>query len=333
MAQKNQISIQEAEQIVQQLWQHDNAQGEPIVYAILDGSRNNKIHPMLSQSDQRYSCLYEGTLNYELTLAAPYIVRLEKDSDFTYQLIQQCWGNSWGIFAITYAPATLISVRRNCRKIAYVLDKNNKKYVFRYYDPRVFRVYLPTCDVLEAAKVFGPITEFVIEGNTPDKLHRFIRTAHGAIDINQDGFNIDSIDNIKVKHKMPREIPQFNILKIRDPQMEAFTHNALEKDYQEIKNQFISDFVEDQSQPMTVNDKNISLDLFLRACFREALNFKIEDNYSIYSFFQMNYQYGWKFWSQENMSWAKKLLNSSRAGDIKIEKIERKFTTELMERL
>jgi len=332
MTQKMHINAQETVQIIQQLWQSDN-QGEPVVYAILDGARNNKIHPMLNQSGQRYSCLYEGSLNYELTLAAPYIVRLEKDSDFTHELIQQCWGNSWGIFAITHSPATLISVRRNCRKIAYVLDKKNKKYVFRYYDPRVFRIYLPTCDALEAAKVFGPVTEFVIEGDTPDKLHRFIRTAQGAIDINQDDFNMESIENIKVRHKIANKIPQFNILKIRDLQMAAFTNKALEKDYQEIKKQFIKDFVEDQTQFMVVNEKNISLDLFLRACFREALNFKIEDNYSIYSFFQMNYQYGWKFWSEEGMSWAKKLLDSPRPGDIKIEKIEKTFSESLMDQL
>jgi len=333
MTQKIHISAQETVQIIQQLWQNDDAQGEPVVYAILDGARNNKIQPMLGKSGQRYSCLYEGSLNYELTLAAPYIIRLEKESDFTHELIQQCWGNSWGIFAIAYAPATLISVRRNCRKIAYVLNQNNKKYVFRYYDPRVFRIYLPTCDALEAAKVFGPVTEFVIEGDAPNKLHRFIRTAQGTIDINQDDFNMESIENIKVRHKISNKIPQFNILKIRDLQIAALTNNSLEKDYQEIKNQFISDFVEDQTEPMVVNEKNITLDLFLRACFREALNYKIEDHYSIYSFFQMNYQFGWEFWSQENMGWAKKLLDSSRSGDIKIEKIERQLTADLMERL
>jgi uncharacterized protein DUF4123 len=332
------ISEQQTEQIIQQLWfenasQNEKNNGEPVVYAILDGSRSEKIYPMLSENKLRYSCLYEGKLNYELTLAAPYIVRLEKDADFTRELIQQAWGNSWGIFAITYAPTTLLAVRRNCRKIAYVLDAESKKYVFRYYDPRVFRIYLPTCDALETAKVFGPVTEYVIEGENPQQLHRFIHTAQGAIDINQHDFNPESIKDIKLKHKIPNEIPRFNILKIRDQQMAALTNHALEKDFQEIKKQFISDFVEDPTKPLVINEKHISLDMFLRACLREALYFKIDDHYSIYSFCQMNYQYGWKFWMLESMAWAKKLLESPRAGDIKIEKIEHKFSIDMMERL
>jgi len=73
-----------------------------------------------------------------------YIVRLEQNADFTHELIQQAWGNSWGIFAITHKPATLIGVRRNCKKIAFVRDEETqKKMLFRYYDPRVLREFLP----------------------------------------------------------------------------------------------------------------------------------------------------------------------------------------------
>jgi hypothetical protein len=35
--------------------------------------------------------------------------------------------------------------------------------LFRYYDPRVLRSYLPTCTPEELAQVFGPIHSFVME--------------------------------------------------------------------------------------------------------------------------------------------------------------------------
>lgn len=36
--------------------------------------------------------------------------------------------------------------------------------MFRYYDPRVLRVYLPTCRPDELRTVFGPIRSYLVEG-------------------------------------------------------------------------------------------------------------------------------------------------------------------------
>jgi hypothetical protein len=45
--------------------------------------------------------------------------------------------------------------------------------VFRYYDPRVLRVYLPTCVTVELRTVFGPIECFWMEGESPEKMLEF----------------------------------------------------------------------------------------------------------------------------------------------------------------
>jgi len=174
MNQPIKINSQQTEQIIQQLWLNRGHEQEPIVYVILDGARNKKIHPMLRESNARFSCLYDGKLNYELTVAAPYIVRLEQNADFTHELIQQAWGNSWGIFAITHKPATLIGVRRNCKKIAFVRDEETqKKMLFRYYDPRVLREFLPTFTGESLQQLFGPITAYAMESNDATQLIHF----------------------------------------------------------------------------------------------------------------------------------------------------------------
>jgi len=43
----------------------------------------------------------------------------------------------------------------------------NKKVLFRFYDPRVLRVFLPTCTSKEVLEFFGPITRYVLEGEEP----------------------------------------------------------------------------------------------------------------------------------------------------------------------
>jgi len=45
-----------------------------------------------------------------------------------------------------------------------VKDERGNRLVFRYYDPRVLRVYLPTCSPSELRTVFGPIECFWAEG-------------------------------------------------------------------------------------------------------------------------------------------------------------------------
>jgi len=153
------ISVQQTEQIIQQLWHSELfSEGEaPYVYAILDGARNRK------NSGQRYYCLLDGKLDYSLTRAAPYMMRLEEGSDFTRELIQQAWGNSWGIFAIMDPKVTLIGVRRNCKKLVSVRDEAGRKLLFRYYDPRVMRKFLPTCLPDELKQVFGQVTAYAVE--------------------------------------------------------------------------------------------------------------------------------------------------------------------------
>jgi hypothetical protein len=45
--------------------------------------------------------------------------------------------------------------------------------MFRYYDPRVLRVYLPTCQPNELRTVFGPIRSYLVEGEDGKSLIEF----------------------------------------------------------------------------------------------------------------------------------------------------------------
>jgi len=332
MSQITRITLEQTDAIIQTLWSPHKRVGEPMVYIILDGARNRKIFPMLNDSGAHFWCLLNGKLSYELAQSAPYMLRLNKNADFTREIIQQAWGNSWGIFAITYKPITLFKVRYHCKNNLSVQDEQTGcKLFFRFYDPRVMRVYLPTCNELDAEKIFGPVSEFMMEGKKPDQIMRFISTKQGVVNINNPKLTETQVNKVIAAQKKPRSLLQDNILKIREEQMSALKHQALEKDYQRIKQQFIADFMDDNAFHLKVNDKNVNIETFSRVCFNEALNFKLSDHYSIYRYFQLSYQQGWKFWEQPENLWAKEILESTSQGKIKIEKIERSFSVSLME--
>ena len=138
--------------------------GSPVleVYAILDGARDERIFRAVYESGLEYACLLSGDLPTELMEAAPYLVRLKKGDPFVRMLLEEGWGESWGVFAQTRAD--LETMRRHCRRILRAKDEEGNGLFFRWYDPRVLRVYLPTCTEGELKEVFGPVGGWVVEG-------------------------------------------------------------------------------------------------------------------------------------------------------------------------
>lgn len=141
------------------------------VFAVLDGAAVGDLLTPLYEHQPEFECLYRGELKPDIAEVAPYLVRLEPESAFTQWVVEQGWGNNWGIFAA--AIVDLPTLRRHLRRFLIVHDPDGKPLYFRYYDPRVLRVYLPTCTADELKTVFGPIERFVLADEDPSTVVRF----------------------------------------------------------------------------------------------------------------------------------------------------------------
>ena len=64
-------------------------------------------------------------------------------------------------------------MRRHLRHFLEVQLPDGKQVYFRFYDPRVLRVFLPTCTADEINQFFGPIKQYLMEDEKPDKLLQF----------------------------------------------------------------------------------------------------------------------------------------------------------------
>jgi len=51
-----------------------------------------------------------------------------------------------------------------------VYDEARRPLYFRYYDPRVLRVYLPTCNEADLGAIFGPVACYFTEGEEGDTM-------------------------------------------------------------------------------------------------------------------------------------------------------------------
>jgi hypothetical protein len=136
------------------------------VFSVLDGASVPGLLMRLYADQPEYVCLYRGELEPDMAEVAPY-----PEADFTDWVIRQGWGRHWGIFAVTHED--LRAMRRHFRAFLMVYDEAGKPFYFRYYDPRVLRPYLPTCNTEELSRVFGPVLYYIAEDEGPASALRF----------------------------------------------------------------------------------------------------------------------------------------------------------------
>ncbi len=149
--------------------------GRGQVYAILDGARDPRV-ARLAVGSARSWCLYRGNLPAELAEVAPHLFHLRAGHDYADIFFRLGWRNAWGILLATTADQPLLY--RHLRTLLRVRSEK-KTLVFRYYDPRILRQYLPTCTPMELERFFGPISSLVVEAEEPNQFHLFQRGAAG----------------------------------------------------------------------------------------------------------------------------------------------------------
>ena len=131
------------------------------LYCVLDGASVPNLPMRLYETNTPNYCLFRGELDAELTYAAPYVAVMIPGSSFSEWVLNECSGQHWGIFA--QSRHSIKEMRRHCRALLNVYDEKGNPMIFRYYDPRVLRKFLPTCTSDELVALFGKIETLFAE--------------------------------------------------------------------------------------------------------------------------------------------------------------------------
>src|SRR5262249_36585829 len=140
---------------------------EPL-FALLDAARDPRVLQLLRASGEQYQSLYEGPKGEELAEFAPYLVSLPPGSQLHQVLVREGGGERWG--ACHTCPQPFKEVRGPFRRFLLVKNHDGRELYFRFYDPRVLRIFLPTCTPEETAQFFGPVSCFLLEAEDPQRL-------------------------------------------------------------------------------------------------------------------------------------------------------------------
>jgi hypothetical protein len=148
------------------------------LFALLDASREPSVLKVILESKEEHQSLYEGAQGAQLAHFAPYLIRVPQKSPLLDTLVQQAWSKSWGVFLTSDIP--LKDLRTHFRHFLNVKLPDGQQVYFRYYDPRVLRLFLPTCLPEESTQFFGPVKHFLVEAEDPSMALHFTRGSKGA---------------------------------------------------------------------------------------------------------------------------------------------------------
>jgi hypothetical protein len=146
------------------------------LFAILDAARSDEILQRLAQYDGTSESLFQGKGTEKYFAVSPILVDCESESDLFSWLTTEAWGQSCGVFLASSASFT--DLLKHLRGLLTARTEDGTEVFFRFYDPRVLRVFLPTCTKKEREAFFGPVECFVAEPESGELVLEFGKTGN-----------------------------------------------------------------------------------------------------------------------------------------------------------
>ncbi len=140
-------------------------------YIVLDAARMGMDMETAKEMNPDFKCLYQGKTELELAGVAPFLFTYSSNSEFKQWFEKFSIGNSWGVLFHSHLPFS--ELYKHCRRFLIVKNDGEQEMYFRFYDPRVLRIFLPTCNRVQLKEFFGPINSFIVEDEDPNSILQF----------------------------------------------------------------------------------------------------------------------------------------------------------------
>ena len=135
------------------------------LYSLLDAACMEDEIDTAKSLNPAFDSLYRGQSEETLASVAPYIFQVNRGQDFEKWYFDNGWGASWGV--LVYSQEDMKSLHKHFRKFLMVKAEDGEELYFRFYDPRVLRIFLPTCDKDQLKEFFGPVEYYICEDEDP----------------------------------------------------------------------------------------------------------------------------------------------------------------------
>jgi len=134
-------------------------------FILLDAARLEDEMDTAKSLNPFFDLLYRGQSEETLASVAPYIFQNKQGSEFDRWYFEKGWGGSWCV--LLYSQEDMKALHKHFRRFLMVKTEDGEELYFRFYDPRVLRIFLPTCDKDQLKEFFGLVDYFICEDEDP----------------------------------------------------------------------------------------------------------------------------------------------------------------------
>lgn len=129
-------------------------------YVLLDAARLLGKLEKAQELNKEYICLYREKGESYLSQVAPYLFPYSENTEFA-DWLKEGIGESWGIFV--KSSYSIEELFKHFRQFLMVKTEEGQELYFRFYDPRVLSIFLPTCDNKQLSLLFNKVQSFIVE--------------------------------------------------------------------------------------------------------------------------------------------------------------------------
>ena len=133
------------------------------LFGVLDCARDPQLYEHAARMEPHAAeCLFAGKLSETVRRASPFVVELAPSDPLSAAWRGQGWGAAWGVLISTRSDGA--ALRARLRRLTQVrLPDGSGPMLFRFWDPRVLRVFMPLIEPDGLSAWFAPGDRWIVE--------------------------------------------------------------------------------------------------------------------------------------------------------------------------
>lgn len=130
---------------------------EHTLYAIVDSAINKEFTKALHmQEEESYKILLKEPLAQKVEKAAPYLVKLNLEEEYTQKLMKKGFATNWLTYIISHKKINELTEELKEMIMPYS-EQHQREILFRFYDPRNLDNYVMMHEAEELIEMFDDV--------------------------------------------------------------------------------------------------------------------------------------------------------------------------------